>query len=104
MSKDKVYFIHQRAVTVEDGLKFAAYRGGLSIADSHGGRTIAYTYNDKGVRYAIAKVSPKDRYVKETGRTVASARLCSEDAGFYPGKPEDFRKLMALDFDLSLGN
>lgn len=78
-------FIHQRHR--QDG-----YLSGLS---SHGGRTVAYSQLSPGrIAYAIAKVHPNDRYVKEIGRTISTAKLNASIGGIFLGTTEEFFQAM----------
>ena len=79
--KTNTKFIHQRH----------RHNGYLSGLSAYGGRTIAYSQLSPGrIAYAIAKVHPNDRYVKETGRNVATAKLTSGPCGVFLGTTEEF--------------
>jgi len=78
-------FIHQRQ-----------HSDGWRELSPHGGRTVAYSQLSPGrIAYAIAKVHPNDRYVKETGRTVALAKLNSDQHGIFLGTTEEFFRAMS---------
>lgn len=85
-NKERVFFIHFRAN--RNGSLTSAYP---AHARAHGGATVAYTFDDKGVKFAVAKVSPKDRYEKAIGRKVSSERLGTDQAGYWPGSVHAFR-------------
>lgn len=96
--KPKIFFIHLRPVS--NNLR-------VKILDSYvssgtppkGGRTIAYTFNDKGVEFAIAKVNPTDVYDKSIGRKVSSERLLGGvegTVGYWPGSVSQFRRAVTL--------
>lgn len=93
--KNTVFFLHFRPITVIDRLSASRH----SQAAATGGATVAYTYDDKGVKFAIAKVNPKDRYQKSIGRAVATERLSTEQAGYWPGSVHAFRQ--AIGFGLN---
>ena len=83
-NKTNTKFIHQRR------------RGDHYDLSSHGGRTVAYSQlTDGRIAYAIAKVHPNDRYVKETGRNVAMAKLTSGPCGIFLGTTEEFFRAMS---------
>lgn len=83
--KTNTKFIHQRHR--RDGY--------LSSLSPYGGRTVAYSKLSPGrIAYAIAKVHPNDRYVKEIGRNVAMARLTSGPCGIFLGTTEEFFRAM----------
>ena len=82
-NKTNTKFIHQR--------RYGDERLGVYSLDSHGGRTVAYSQLSPGrIAYAIAKVHPNDRYVKEIGRDVAVAKLNSGNGGIFLGTTEEF--------------
>ena len=84
--KTNTKFIHQRHR--RDG-----YLSGLS---PYGGRTIAYSQLSPGrIAYAIAKVHPNDRYVKEIGRDVAVVKLNAGIGGIFLGTTEEFFTAMS---------
>ena len=85
----KVFFLHLRPI-VKGWNKLTAHVSGLTPAK--GGRTVAYYYDDNGVHFAVAKVNPNDVYDKAIGRKVAVDRLFTEQAGYWPGSVEQFRR------------
>ena len=83
-NKTNTKFIHQRR-----------YGENWNDLDSHGGRTVAYSQLSPGrIAYAIAKVHPNDRYVKEIGRDVAVAKLNAGNGGIFLGTAEEFFQSM----------
>ena len=79
--KTNTKFIHQRHR--RDGY--------LSSLSPYGGRTVAYSQLSPGrIAYAIAKVHPNDRYVKQIGRGVSVAKLNSGNGGVFLGTTEEF--------------
>ncbi len=89
----KIFFLHLRP----------AYSGAAildsrvsSLTPAKGGRTVAYTYDEKGVKFAVAKVNPSDVYDKSIGRKVATDRLSTEQAGYWPGDVESFRRAVTF--------
>lgn len=93
----KVFFIHLRPVV--DGCTTLSAQV-LCTTPAKGGRTVAYTYDDKGVKFAVAKVNPGDVYNKAIGRKVAGDRLATDQAGYWPGSVEQFRR--AITFGLTV--
>lgn len=91
-NKKKVFFLHLRA---SKHAKVTGFGTHSSYFTDKGGATVAYSYDETGVRYAIAKVNPKDRYEKAIGREVAAKRLEEgKQAGFLPGvKADTFRNM-----------
>ena len=82
--KTNTKFIHQRRHD-------SSYR-----LDSKGGRTVAYSQLSPGrIAYAIAKVHPNDRYVKQTGRTISTAKLNAGTGGIFLGTTEEFFRAMS---------
>lgn len=92
----KVFFLHLRP-TIE-GTNILDARVG-PFTPAKGGRTVAYTYDDNGVKFAIAKVNPSDVYDKSIGRKVAGDRLATGDVGYWPGSVDQFRR--AVTYGLS---
>lgn len=86
-NKDKIFFIHLRPL---DGDIAYLLQGSAHAAASKGGFTVAYKYDDDGVVYGVARVSPKDAYVKSVGREVSTKKL-EDNAGYWPGEVADFR-------------
>ena len=83
-NKTNTKFIHQRRLDRNYHL------------DPAGGRTVAYSkLTDGRIAYAIAKVHPNDRYVKEIGRNVAMAKLTSGPCGIFLGTTEEFFQAMS---------
>ena len=89
-NNERVFFLHFRKAP--NGLCYAQLG---KHAEATGGATVAYTYDEKGVKYAVAKVSKKDRYEKSVGRKVSSERLGTEQQGYFPGSVNAFRRAMA---------
>lgn len=82
-NKTKVFFLHLRA---SKHSKVTGFGTPSDYYADKGGATVAYTYDETGVRYAIAKVNPKDRYEKAIGREVVLRRFAEgKDVGFLPG-------------------
>lgn len=86
-NNERVFFLHFRKDCKVDyqNTQLGKY------ASPTGGTTVAYTYDEKGVKYAVAKVSKKDRYEKSVGRKVSSERLGTEQQGYFPGTVRAFR-------------
>lgn len=84
-NKTNTKFIHQRQ-----------HSDGWRELSPHGGRTVAYSQLSPGrIAYAIAKVHPNDRYVKEIGRDVAVAKLNAGSGGIFLGTTEEFFRAMS---------
>lgn len=88
-SNKKVFFLHLRADV--DGRSPWHLKANRFTA-AKGGRTVAYSYDDKGVSFAVAKVNPTDVYNKSIGRKVSSERLAGENKGYWPGSVDQFRR------------
>ena len=83
--KTNTKFIHQRH----------RHNGYLSGLSAYGGRTIAYSQMGGGrIAYAIAKVHPNDRYVKQIGRAISTAKLNAGTGGIFLGTTEEFFQAM----------
>ncbi|QHJ81602.1 MAG: hypothetical protein [Bacteriophage sp.] len=99
-SNKRVFFLHLRADVNGCGpwhLKADRFTA------AKGGRTVAYSYDDKGVTFAVAKVNPTDVYNKAIGRKVSSERLAGGvegTVGYWPGSVDQFR--IALRAGLSI--
>lgn len=96
--KPQIFFIHLRPVSNNPRVKILDSCAS-SDTPPKGGRTIAYTFNDKGVEFAIAKVNPTDVYDKSIGRKVSSERLLGGvegTVGYWPGSVNQFRRAVTL--------
>ena len=83
-NKTNTKFIHQRR------------RDGHYDLSAYGGRTIAYSQlSPWRIAYAIAKVHPNDRYVKQIGRAISTAKLNAGTGGIFLGTTEEFFTAMS---------
>lgn len=96
--KPQIFFIHLRPVSNNPRVKILDSRT-YPDSPAKGGRTIAYTFNDKGVEFAVAKVNPTDVYDKSIGRKVSSERLLAGvegTVGYWPGSVSQFRRAVTV--------
>ncbi|MEG3035816.1 MAG: hypothetical protein RR877_10070 [Aurantimicrobium sp.] len=94
--KPKIFFIHLRPNHEGSPLLNSRSHG---RTPPKGGRTVAFTYDDKGVQFAVAKVNPNDVYDKSIGRKVSSERLLAGvegTVGCWPGSVNQFRRAVVI--------